>query len=351
MFTVGPVWVHPDVLKEMSHQMFSHRGKDYMDLHIEVIKKLKKFMQTGDDIYLSTSSSTGIMEASVRNCVEKNVLNLICGAFGTRFSEVCTSNGRIAKKVEVPWGKANTAEKLDEALAKSDAEAVTVVHNETSTGVMNPLKEIASVVKKYDVLFLVDVVSSMGGTEIDVDGLGIDVCFFGTQKCMGVPPGLTVVSVSEKALEKAKEIKDRGYYFDFWVMKKYSEKNNTPVTPPIPQMFALSKALDLMFEEGLDNRFKRHKKVAERVREGIKDLGFGVFPDEKYASPTLTCIDTKGVDPKSILQPMKEKGFTLASGYGKIKDQTFRIGNMGWITLEDVNELLENLEDVMKRIQ
>ena len=351
LFTVGPTYVNDDVRAEMRNQMFSHRSSDYVELHRELIEKLRKFLQTENDIFLYTSSSTGCMESAVRNCISEQgtALSTICGAFGKRFSEIVTENGRKVVTSEVLWGKANRAEQLDEALSKNPGiEAVTITHCETSTGLLNPLEELCKVAKEHDVLILADTVSSMSGTRIEVDKLGIDFCFSGVQKCFTVPPGLAIATVSKKALKKAETVKNRGHYFDFLNLKKYNDKHMIPYTPPMPQMFGLSKQLDLIFEEGIENRFERHRKVSARVRNGCKDMGFSVFPDEKYAAPTLSCISVpKGFDIKEMQNKMNERGFILASGYGKIKDTTFRVGNMGNVTMDDVCEMLENLEEVI----
>lgn len=352
LFTVGPTYVGDAVRAEMSHQMFSHRSGDYVELHKELIEKLRKFLKTENEILLYTSSSTGCMESSVRNLISEGGTGLatICGAFGKRFGEIVEQNGRKLVTSEVEWGQANRGEQLDEVLSKNpEVEAVTITHCETSTGLLNPLDELCRVAKEHDVLIIVDTVSSMSGTKIEVDKLGIDFCFFGVQKCFAVPPGLAVAIVSDKALKKAKTVENRGHYFDILNLKKYNDKHMIPYTPPVPQMFGLSKQLDLIFEEGVKNRFERHDKISSRVRDGCKNLGFGVFPDEKYASPTLSAISVPdGFDLKSMHSEMKERGFILASGYGKVSNETFRVGNMGNVTMEDVNEMLENLEEVVE---
>ncbi|ODS36282.1 hypothetical protein BEH94_01720 [Candidatus Altiarchaeales archaeon WOR_SM1_SCG] len=351
LFTVGPTYVNEDVREEMKRQMFSHRSSDYVKLHSELIEKLREFLNTENEIFIYTSSSTGCMESGVRNMISDSGtgLSTICGAFGKRFGEIIEQNGRKLVESEVEWGEANRGEQLDEVLSKNPGvEVVTITHCETSTGLLNPLDELCKVAKEHDVLTMVDTVSSMSGTRIEIDKLGIDFCFFGVQKCFSVPPGLAIAVVSKKAMEKAETVKNRGHYFDFLNLKKYNDKNMIPYTPPIPQMFGLSKQLDMIIDEGAGNRFYRHSKISARVRNGCKDLGFGVFPDEKYAAPTLSCISNPlEVDLAEMNSKMKERGFILASGYGKIKDTTFRIGNMGNVTLDDVNEMLENLEEVV----
>jgi len=357
LFTVGPVYVDERVRKEMSRQMFSHRSNTYRELHLTLIQKLKKLMKTKNEIFIFTSSSSGIMEACARNLIKDNekVLCLSCGAFGERFGEIFKLNGKNVDILSKEWGKPNLPDEIDKALSKDKYAVVALIHNETSTGLMNPLKEISDVVKDHDVLFVVDTVSSMGGNHIDVDNYGIDVCFFGSQKCLATPPGMAIASVSERALNKSKEVKNKGFYLNFEILKKSNDKNETPVTPPIPQMFAMSKAIDLIFEEGYENVIERHKNVSKYVRQRVKEMGFEIFPDENFASQTLTCVSFENFkkkyekfDVKAMKEEMKKRGFILADGYGKIKEKTFRIGNMGNVMMEDVKEMLDNLEDVIK---
>lgn len=197
LFTVGPVACYPEVLEEMSHQMVSHRSDEYKKLHVETVELLQRFLETENEVFLFSSTGSGFMEASVRNCVNKKMLCCICGSFGKRFAEVGVSNGKQVETIETPLGEPVTADLLDQKLSESpDVEAVSITHNETSVGLINPLEKLAEVVKKHDKLLLVDAVSSMGGTKIEVDKWGLDVCFSSSQKCFGVPPGLGVGSVS-----------------------------------------------------------------------------------------------------------------------------------------------------------
>jgi len=357
LFTVGPVYVNEEVRKEMSRQMFSHRSNEYRELHSSLVQKLKKFMKTNNEILIFTSSSSGIMEACARNLVkdDEKVLCISCGAFGERFGEIFELNNKKVKFLSKEWGKANLPDEIDKVLNEDKYALITFIHNETSTGIMNPLKEISDVVKNHDVLFAVDTVSSMGGTNVNVDDYKIDICFFGSQKCLAAPPGIAICSVSNMALSKAKDVKNKGFYLNFEILKKSNDKNETSVTPPIPQMFAISKSIDLIFEEGHKNVIERHKNVSKFVRDRIKDIGFEIFPDENFASQTLTCVDFENFkntypkfDVKIMKEEMKKRGFILANGYGKIKDKTFRIGNMGNVMMEDVKEMLDNLEDVVK---
>ncbi|MCS7117152.1 MAG: alanine--glyoxylate aminotransferase family protein [Nitrososphaerota archaeon] len=351
LFTVGPVACYPEVLEEMRRQMFSHRSKEYKELHMEVVERMRKFLETENQIFLFPSSGTGFMEGSVRNCVEKKMLCCVNGEFGRRYVEVGVSNGKVVEKLEVKLGKPITPDLLDEKLSSCpDVEAVTITHNETSTGLLNPLPELAEVVKKHGKLLFVDAVSSMGGVDIKVDKWGIDVCFGSSQKCFGLPPGLAIGSVSEEALKKSERIKDKGWYFDFKLFEKYQkEQFSTPMTPAIPQILALRKILEMIEENGgKQKQFELYLERSRRIREGVMKLGFTLFPEKGYESPTVTCVNATGnLNGSEIYERMRKKGFELARGYGAIRDVTFRIGNMGYITFEDIDLMLKALEEVV----
>jgi len=351
LFTVGPVYVRDEVREEMGRQMFSHRSSEYVDLHGGVISKVQKLLKTENPTFIYPSSATGVWESCARNVVKKKALSCVNGAFSKRFGEVIRANGKEVEFLEKPMDRAILPEELDTALSKSDADSVSIVHNETSTGLMNPLKELAKVCDDHGVMSMVDVVSSVAGAPIYVNKWGIDVCLFSVQKCLAVPPGLACASISERALERSEKAENKGYYFDMKVLQKYHLKNNTPATPPIPQIFGLSKALDLIFEEGLENVWARHKEVSDFVKKRCTEgMGFELFPDERYTSQTLSCISTKGkgINSKELLAKMKAKGYIVGSGYGPLKEESFRVGNMGNVYMGDVEEMLEVMEDVLK---
>lgn len=349
LFTVGPVYVRDEVRQEMARQMFSHRSGEYASLHGALLGKLQKLLDTKNQVLIYTSSGTGIWESCARNCVEKKALSCVNGEFSKKFATVIKANGKEVEILEKPIGQAILPEELDTALSKSNADSVSIVHNETSTGVMNPLKELVKVCNDHGVLPMVDVVSSVGGAPIYVDKWGIDVCLFSVQKCLGVPPGLACASVSARALERSAKATNKGYYFDMKMLEKYNLKNNTPATPPIPQMFALSKSLDLIFEEGLEKVWDRHKKVSDYVKKRcIKDFGFKLFPDPRYASQTLSCIETGAINSNDLLAKMKARGYIIGSGYGDLKEKTFRVGNMGNVYMEDVEEMLDVMSRMLK---
>ncbi|MBI5158730.1 alanine--glyoxylate aminotransferase family protein [Candidatus Micrarchaeota archaeon] len=348
LFIPGPVDVSEESFKAMSEQMIGHRSKNYAALHGEVVPKLQQLMYTKNRVFIGTSSATGWMEGAVRNCVKKKCLNLVCGAFSERWHTITRDNGKQCEKLEVEWGKAIKPEMVEEKLKTGEFDSVTLVHNETSTGVMNPVKEISEVVRKHDgVLLFVDTVSSMGGAKIPVDELGIDVCLFGTQKDLALPPGLAFCSVSEQAFERAKTVENRGAYFDFIDFDKYAQKNNTPSTPNVSLIRGVNHQLGKWLAEGLDKRYEKHAKMAERVREWGKK-NFALFPEPGYESQTLSVMtNTRNISVEDLNTKLKAKGVMIGNGYGKIKEKTFRIAHMGETTLDDINALLAMIDEIL----
>ncbi len=356
LFTAGPVACFPEVLEVMSTQMFSHRSKEYQELHMETVELLAEFLETKQTVLLFPSSGSGIMEASIRNAVSRGgrVLVTIIGAFGERYAKVVESNGRIPIRLEFEWGKPIDLERLKEALDNNpDIEAVTVTHNETSTGVLNPLKEIASIVRKYDKLLFVDAVSSMGATDIRVDEWGIDIVFSSSQKAFGIPPGLAMAAISDRVLEISKSMPEKGWYFDLYNYYKYQvERKSTPSTPPIPQIIALNLILKKIREMGKHKWFEIYSRRAEKIRNGVLNIGLDILAERGFESPTITAVlSPKGIDGVIIYEEMRKRGFELAKGYGKLKHKTFRIGHMGYIRDEDIDEMLDTLGKVIKDLK
>lgn len=349
LFIPGPVEVSADILQAMGTPMVGHRSKDFEALYSEVIPKLQQILFTKGRVFLAPSSATGIMEGGVRNCVEKRVLVAMLGAFSDRWYDIAVLNGKEADKLQVEWGKAIKPEMVDKALATGKYDAFCMVHNETSTGVMNPIYEISNVMKKYpDVCWIVDSVSSQTGVKIEVDKLGIDVMLAGTQKAYALPPGLTVFTVSEKALEKSKKATNPGYYFNFKEYDKYAQKNQTPTTPSISHIYALNVMCSKMLAEGLDKRFARHIEMANICRTWAKDNGFSLYPEKGYESITLTCINNdKKIDLGALNKALKERGATISNGYGKLKGLTYRISHMGDCTIPELKELLGWMTEIV----
>ncbi|AIF70281.1 aspartate aminotransferase [Palaeococcus pacificus DY20341] len=359
LFTAGPVACFPEVLEIMKVQMFSHRAKEYKEIHVDTLKRLSDFLEAKNgEIILFPSSGTAFMEAAVRNTIPRGgkVLVTIIGAFGKRFKEVVEANGRKAITLEYEPGKAVKPEDLDEALKKNpDVEAVTITYNETSTGVLNPLPELAKVVKEHDKLLFVDAVSAMGGADIKFDEWGIDLVFGSSQKAFGVPPGLAVAAVSERVFEIAEKMEEKGWYLDLPLYKKFNAtKKGTPSTPPMPQIFGLNVVLRIIEKMGgKEEWLGMYAKRSQMIREGVKEMGLSVLAEPGYESPTITAVVVpEGMKGEDVYNTMRERGFELAKGYGAgIKEKTFRIGNMGYMTFEDIQEMLSNLREVIEELK
>jgi aspartate aminotransferase-like enzyme len=348
LFIPGPTEVSVENLAALARPQIGHRSREFTELYDRVVSKLRQLLETKHRVFLFTCSSTGVWEAAVRNCVGRRVLCCMQGAFSDRWMKVAIANGKQAVALRVEWGKSITAEMVDEALAAGDFDSITVVHNETSTGVMNHLDEIAEVVKKYpDVMFLVDAVSSMAGAPTPVDAYGIDVCLAGLQKAFALPAGLAVASVSERALERAKTIEHRGYYFDFLEMLKYDERRMTPATPAIPQIHALDAQLDRILAEGPPQRFERHARLASIVQQWAR-RHFAVFAEEGYESATVTCINnTRGISVAELNAALGRQQALISNGYGKLKEQTFRIAHMGDTQEWETRGLLSSIDVIL----
>jgi aspartate aminotransferase-like enzyme len=353
LFIPGPVHVAPAVYEAMSAGMIGHRSKDFQNLVGEIVPHLQATFGTKQPVFLSTSSAWGVMEGAIRNIVTKKVLNCCCGAFSDKWYDVALACGKQAEALKVPWGQAITPEMVDERLATGEFDVVTLVHNETSTGVLNPLKEIAAVVKKYPgVLLVTDTVSSFSTVPTPFDELGLDVMLLGVQKALALPPGLALFAVSDAAFERAASIKDRGYYFDFIEFKKNAEQNMTPSTPAISLIYALKHKMNEIMAEGLENRYRRHAELNDMVHAWVRNNGFDFFAPEGYRSKSLTCVsNSKGIDVANLVSLLKKNhGFIIDGGYGKIKGTTFRLSNMGDETRETIAELINALDDTLGKL-
>ncbi len=349
LFIPGPVEVHPELLQAMATPMIGHRDPEYSELHKRVKTKLQKMLFTKRPVFLSTSSAWGVMEGAVRNLVARRALNLMCGAFSDHWHEVTKSCGKEADPLQVEWGKAIKPEMVKTALATGKYDVVTLVYNETSTGVMNPVEEIAAVIREFpDVLFVVDAVSAMAGVKIEFDRLGLDVLLAGVQKAFGLPPGLAVFATSERAMERARKVPGRGFYFDFLEFEKFDQKDQTPSTPSISHIYALDRALDRIEAEGFDQRCARHQTMANACRKWVAERGFAMFPEKGYESVTLSTVaNTRKIDVGRLNQGLSERGYVISDGYGKLKGKTFRIAHMADTTLDELNVVLGLIDEVV----
>lgn len=350
LYIPGPVEVSDDVLEKMSTPMIGHRTKDASALQQRISEKLQKVMCTKNTIVLSTSSGSGLMEGAVRSFTKTRAAVFSIGAFGKRWHKMCTSNGIAADIFESELGQITTPEMLEAALSTGKYDLITITQNETSTGIHNPMARLAEVYKKYpDVIVCVDAVSSMAGDYIPVDELGIDVCITSSQKCLGLPPGLAIASVSDRAIEKAKTIENRGLYFDYVELVKFVKEKpyQYPSTPSESHMFALDYQLDKILEEGIDNRYKRHCEMAEIVRDWARK-NCELYSDPDNLSVTVTCItNTTGIPFADINKAMGERGYLMSNGYGPLKDVTFRIAHMADTTPDDIRVMLKDLDEVI----
>ncbi|TKJ18335.1 MAG: aminotransferase [Promethearchaeota archaeon Loki_b32] len=356
LFTPGPVHVPERVLKEMAKPNDTHRSKPYSEMHQMAAEGLQKLLYTNNECLIFTSSATGIMEACVRNLIkdDEKALFFSIGAFGDRWYEIGVRNGKISVKQGVEWGKAITPEVAQEALSKDKYSVVLIQTNETSTGVYNPIDELAPIIKDSGALMCVDATSSMAGVKLEVDKSDIDICLASVQKCFALPPGLAVCSVSDAAIEKAEQVKNRGLYFDLIALKKrHVAKHQTPTTPPIPQIRGLTAQLEyILNEEGLEKRFERHEKLGKRTRTWVQENNLEMFPEKGYESNTVSTIkNSLDLDIPKMVSMLLDKGYRIVNGYGQLVNKTFRIGHMGEIQLKDLEEMLNDLTDIINELK
>ena len=351
LFIPGPVEVSQKTFQAFCKPMIGHRSGDFKKLYAGIHPRLQTLFGTTQPVFISTSSAWGVMEGAIRNLVAKKVLNCMCGAFSDKWLDVSRRCGKEADSLQVEWGQPILPDALDKKLSEGGFDTVTLIHNETSTGVMSPLKELCDVMKKYpDVLLVVDTVSSFSVVPTPMDDLGIDVLLTGSQKALALPPGMALFSVSPRAFERAATIKTRGYYFDFLEFKKNQAEDMTPSTPVISHIYALQSKLDDIFAEGIEPRYRRHARLNSMVAAWVQKHGFEFFAPEGYRSKSLTCIkNNRGIDVPTMIQRLRERySCVIDGGYGKLKGKTFRISNMGDETDETIASLLDWLDDCLE---
>lgn len=350
----GPTPCPPEALQALARQMINHRGKEFAALLTSVTGKLKQVFQTKGDVLILTASGTGGMEAAIANTLSPGdkVLSISNGFFGDRFADIAQQYGAQVIRLQFPWGKAIDLDELEKALkADGSIKAVLATHNETSTGMTNDIQAIGALVKKFDKLLLVDAISSLGCINLPTDEWQCDVVVTASQKGWMVPPGLAMVSVSEKAWQAYARAKMPRYYFDFGKARELLQKGQTPWTPAISIVYALDVTLDLMLREGLDNIFARHGRVAKLAREGIKSLGFSLFPQEEYASNTVTAVNAnENTDVPRLIQILRdEHEVVIAGGQERLSGKIFRIGHLGSVEEEDIRLVLKALKEALPK--
>src|SRR6266498_1065898 len=378
----GPTTVPPEVLEAVAHPMVNHRGREFAALISRVAERLKDFFATSNDVLILSTSGTGGLEAAVVNTLSPGdrVLSVSTGAFGERFAAIADTYGAEVIPLQYEWGQAARPEDVRQALAEHpDVKAVLVTHNETSTGVTNPLEEIARAVRGGEQgtgnreqgdastrsartdggrgeptpLLLVDAVSSLGAIPFEADGWGLDVVVTGSQKGWMVPPGLTFVSMSERAWQAYENAKMPRFYLDLGRHRDALPKGQTPWTPAMSIFFGLDVALERMAEEGAERIFTRHASIGRIVREGVKALGLELLcQDERFASDTVTAIKCpEGVEVSALRNAMEDDyNVILAGGQGKLQGKIFRIGHLGLVEEGDIRETLAALEETLAKL-
>ncbi|HEX8172141.1 MAG TPA: alanine--glyoxylate aminotransferase family protein [Thermoanaerobaculia bacterium] len=351
-FVPGPTWVRPETLQEMTRPMIGHRSPEFRDLFRSINANLKTLFATTRSTFVVTASGTGVMQAALENCVGRRVLVTTCGAFSERWYSIAESLGLEVDRLDAGWGRAVDPDALADHLARhhrAHYDAITITHNETSTGVTNDVAALAAVVREEapDALVLVDAVSALGGIPMRFDEWQLDICLASVQKAIALPPGITVVAMSDKAVDRARKHPYRGTYFDLVSYKDKADDDGVPSTPSIPHFYALAAQLDrIVREEGLEQRFARHRRMRELTHERTAKFA-KVAGDLAFASNTVTAL-APAMSPDALRAEMKKRGYTLGGGYGQWKDTTFRIGHMGDISVADLEAMLDVLSEVTR---
>ena len=332
--------------------MITHRCKEYKQLHGAIVEKLRKALQTDDDIFLVGGSATVMIEGSIRNGVSDRCLGISNGSFGDRFIECGKLNGKTVDEVHVPWGKAMKPADIEGKVTK-DIEAVHWVSNESSTGVLSDSVALAEEVRKQnpDALIMVDAVTSAMATDLNLPKMQPDALLFGTQKALALPPGLAIAVISDRILEKSKNVKNRGFYTDFAKLKKNADENYALTTPPVSLMYALDYQLDKILKEGMPAVYRRHEEMAKMVEKWADEKFNGLFPEQGYRSKTIGVVNRGDLDFDTFHSKLKAKGYEISNGYGEIKQSTFRIGHLGDVTPAMLKGLLSAMDEVLEEMQ
>lgn len=355
-FLPGPTEVRHEVLSAMLGPMMGHRTAGMEAVMERIQPGLKHVFRTDRPVYVAPASGTGMMEMAIRSVAQRRVLCLVNGAFSERFARIAEQSGLDTERLAVDWGQAHSPASLDDALAGRDFDTVTICHSETSTGVLNPIRDLTEVAHRHGAMVCVDTVSSMAGAPVETDAWGLDFVATGSQKCFALPPGLAFGSAQPGVLDRAAANDRRGLYFDVLEFERNLEKNQTPNTPAVSLMYAAAVQLEAMLEEGIENRWTRHDAMAARTYEWVAAMradGFdvGILAPEGYRSPTITCITVpEAVKGTAVCAAVQARGYVIASGYGKARDAMIRIGHMGDHTVPELEILLEVLSDAFAEV-
>lgn len=347
-FLPGPSYVRADIRAAMTAPMVGHRGAAYQALHARIAARLPAVLRTAGDGMMATGSSTLVMEAAIASLVERDVLHLVGGAFSERWFQISQLLGKSADRLVTPLGQATAPELVRAALRRKRYQAVALVHNETSTGVIHPLREIARVVREEsDALVLVDTVSSLGGAPVETDDWGLDLVLAGTQKALALPPGLTVFALSERAAERAAAVARRGFYTDLLRYRAKHREGGPITTPAIPLVYALDAQLERILAEGMAARWQRHADLYRCTAEWAAERGLEYATAADARSPTVSCLKAPaGTTAPELVRGLAARGYTVGGGYGDWKESTFRIGHMGEVQRSDLEGLLATIDEV-----
>lgn len=354
-FLPGPTEVREPVLSAQAHPVIGHRGPGIKALMADLQPGLRELFQTQRPVLISTSSATGFMEAGIRNAARVRVLSLVNGAFSQRFADIASACGLQVDVLEVPWGRAHDPNQVADRLSSGRYDAVTVVHSETSTGVLNPLRALSeAVATATDTVMLVDSVTGVGGAEVRTDAWGLDYVLTGSQKALALPPGLAFAVASERVMARSEVAEGKGVYFDLQTFAKQIRNHQTPNTPAVTLLYALQVQLQRIGEEGMEARWARHLSLRDRCVDWVRSLReqdgveARVMAPDGFQSPTVTCIELpSGESGPEVVAAMLDRGFVIGGGYGKLKSTHVRVGHMGDHTLEELDLLLDHLREVL----
>jgi len=346
----GPTEVSQEILREQTHPLIGHRSKEFQQLYAGIKEKLTRFFQLPADCKPTVTTASGALWFDIvgRSIVKNKALICANGAFSERFGKTIQACGKNTDFLQVEWGKVVKPDMIAEKLETGQYDTLTVCHNESSTGARTPIKDIGKLIRKDypNVIYAIDSVSAMAGDKTLPKEIGCDIIFASTQKCFALPPGLAVALVNDRALERAEQVPNRGAYTDLVELFEFEKKDQTPSTPNIPLFYALNKRMDLLLDETYDKVYQRHKDMAEHTQKWA-NKHFTLFPEKGYESITVSCIkNTLGKNIKQLNEKLAEKGFTIGNGYGKLKEQTFRIGHMGEWNTNSVKQVLQLIDEI-----
>lgn len=353
----GPTEVRPEILAALTRPLIEHRGREFQAMFARIESGLRDALLTGRPVYVSTSSGTGLMELGIRNTPPGRILALVNGGFAERFAQVAESCEREVERLTVPYGIAHDLGDVERKLSDGKWTAVTVTHSETSTGGLNDVRAVADLAHRYGAIVLVDSVSGAGGAELMVDSWALDFIFTGSQKAFAMPPGLAFAVASAEFVERARTVRDRGYYFDIVQFDEFAAKNETPSTPATSLLYALDAQLADIMREGIERRWERHVRMRDMTHSWVKrcaerlDLELGILAPEGQRSPTVTVVTLpSNISGGDICKGVAERGYTIGPGYGKLRNTTIRIGHMGDHTPERLERCLEVCEDAIAEL-